>query len=141
RSGSPAARRPRCSLWCRADPGYPDAPHHGGGLRLLGTASGCSAAWQRASFGTKRSWVQIPPPRPGERAHSIDGCALFLCLSNQLSAYLLGPVLIIAAEIREPVLGGSQVRTGRSPSRSLVCAQRSSSGAGSLSIFANMTMP
>ncbi len=25
--------------------------------------SGCSAAWQRASFGTKRSWVQIPPPR------------------------------------------------------------------------------
>jgi hypothetical protein len=31
---------------------------------------GCSAAWQRASFGTKRSWVQIPPPRqktPGQR--------------------------------------------------------------------------
>ncbi len=28
-----------------------------------GRRSGCSAAWQRASFGTKRSWVQIPPPR------------------------------------------------------------------------------
>ncbi len=26
--------------------------------------SGCSAAWQRAAFGTQRPWVQIPPPRP-----------------------------------------------------------------------------
>ena len=25
--------------------------------------TGCSAVWQRASFGTKRSWVQIPPAR------------------------------------------------------------------------------
>src|SRR5690606_34175721 len=28
----------------------------------------CGAAWQRASFGTKRPWVQIPPPRPIEIA-------------------------------------------------------------------------
>ena len=27
-------------------------------------AAGCSAAWQRASFGTKRPPVQIRPPRP-----------------------------------------------------------------------------
>src|SRR5690606_12932218 len=33
-----------------------------------GDTSGCGAAWQRASFGTKRPWVQIPPPRPGEIA-------------------------------------------------------------------------
>lgn len=34
-------------------------------------ASGCSAAWQRASFGTKRSWVQIPPPR--QLKHQVRG--------------------------------------------------------------------
>src|SRR5690606_20752280 len=31
---------------------------------------GCGAAWQRASFGTKRSWVQIPPPRHSSEAGS-----------------------------------------------------------------------
>src|SRR5690606_36802985 len=31
----------------------------------LGATSGCRAAWHRASFGTKRPWVQIPPPRSG----------------------------------------------------------------------------
>lgn len=37
-------------------------------------ASGCSAAWQRASFGTKRSWVQIPPPR--QLKHQVRGQVL-----------------------------------------------------------------
>ncbi|GAA2605757.1 hypothetical protein GCM10009863_19110 [Streptomyces axinellae] len=37
--------------------------------KVVVVASGCSAAWQRASFGTKRSWVQIPPPR--QRKHQV----------------------------------------------------------------------
>ncbi len=44
-----------------AQPDLVERPHPSGTLAL---PPGCSAAWQRASFGTKRSWVQIPPPRP-----------------------------------------------------------------------------
>ncbi len=35
-------------------------------------ASGCSAAWQRASFGTRRSQVQILPSRPDPRLGAAD---------------------------------------------------------------------
>ena len=52
RSGSAAGRKQRCSRWSR------------GSARLLARSAGCGAAWQRASFGTKRPRVQIPPPRP-----------------------------------------------------------------------------
>ena len=41
--------------------------------------SGRSAVWQRAWFGTKKSWVQIPPPRPdfaGEILTADPGCAV-----------------------------------------------------------------
>ena len=51
RCGSPARLRRRCSRWWR------------GSARLRAVPSGCSAAWQRAAFGTQRPWVQIPPPR------------------------------------------------------------------------------
>ena len=88
RPGSPAALRPACSPWSRAIPADPAgagrAPagpgaqpgpsgsafpldcrrfaRHRGSVR----AAGCSAAWQRASFGTKRPPVQIRPPRPAQ---------------------------------------------------------------------------
>src|SRR5215472_4635473 len=52
RFGCVADRRLRCSRW------------YLGSARLLGRSAGCSAAWQRASFGTKRPPVQIRPPRP-----------------------------------------------------------------------------
>ncbi len=52
RSGSAAGRRQPCSRW---------SP---GSARLLKRSAGCGAAWQRASFGTKRSQVQIRSPRP-----------------------------------------------------------------------------
>jgi uncharacterized protein len=39
-------------------------------------AAGCSAAWQRASFGTKRPPVQIRPPRPTSKAGSDHGTGL-----------------------------------------------------------------
>src|SRR5215470_18337819 len=36
-------------------------------------AAGCGAAWQRASFGTKRPPVQIRPPRPRKtRSTTLD---------------------------------------------------------------------
>ena len=39
--------------------------------------SRCSAVWQRAWFGTKRSWVQIPSPRP-KRKHAVLRVFLFV---------------------------------------------------------------
>ena len=36
-------------------------------LVLARCNTGCGAVWSRASFGTKRSWGQIPPPRPSVR--------------------------------------------------------------------------
>lgn len=46
--------------------------------------SGCSAAWQRASFGTKRSWVQIPPPRHRSEALSGDPGRASECLYSSV---------------------------------------------------------
>jgi hypothetical protein len=58
--------------------------------------AGCSAAWQRASFGTKRPPVQIRPPRPRSQATPIGDVAFSMlyssnayepsCLSSRLSA-------------------------------------------------------
>src|SRR5262245_30657239 len=46
---------------------------------MLQPHPGCSAAWQRASFGTKRPWVQIPPPRPRSEPRSgTSDWALFI---------------------------------------------------------------
>jgi hypothetical protein len=39
-----------------------------GRLNCVSGRPGCSAAWQRASFGTKRPPVQIRPPRPSSQA-------------------------------------------------------------------------
>src|ERR1019366_7835471 len=58
--GSAAGQRQRCSRW------YPRS------ARVIRRSAGCGAAWQRASFGTKRPPVQIRPPRPGfRRSHGI----------------------------------------------------------------------
>ena len=61
RSASAAGPRQRCSHW---------SP---GSARLQQRSSGCGAAWQRASFGTKRPPVQIRPPRPSSQ---VDGSAI-----------------------------------------------------------------
>ena len=70
RSGSAAVRKPRCSRWFR------------GSARLLGRSPGCGAAWQRASFGTKRPPVQIRPPRPVQRPSAADAGGLLGPPSN-----------------------------------------------------------
>src|SRR5215472_7067952 len=63
-----AGQRLRSSRWYRRS------------ARLLGRSAGCSAAWQRASFGTKRPPVQIRPPRPRSRATLSAEGGLFLLL-------------------------------------------------------------
>ncbi len=62
----PAGRRPRCSRWCRGSARLPEVPGKSAapGVQAPNWPAGCGAAWQRASFGTKRPPVQIRPPRP-----------------------------------------------------------------------------
>ncbi len=63
RSGSAAGRRQPCSRWFRGSARLPGVPGFTRALAPLRQAAGCGAAWQRASFGTKRPPVQIRPPR------------------------------------------------------------------------------
>ena len=57
-----------------------------------GRSSGCSAAWQRASFGTRRSQVQILPSRPSARLAADWVVALVLLAVGQLALIALGPL-------------------------------------------------
>jgi hypothetical protein len=55
-------------------------------------AAGCSAAWQRASFGTKRPPVQIRPPRPGHtRRGSFQGLRRPVIVDGHAAHYQVLP--------------------------------------------------
>ena len=62
-----------CSRWFRGSARLPEVPGYRD-LVPLRRAAGCGAAWQRASFGTKRPPVQIRPPRPGQDSSFERSC-------------------------------------------------------------------
>ena len=65
-----------------------NAAHAGSANRLDCSArsAGCGAAWQRASFGTKRPPVQIRPPRPAHRPLPSRDVAFFYGVQQRSTA-------------------------------------------------------
>ena len=60
--------------------------------RVAPAKPGCSAAWQRASFGTRRSQVQILPSRPSGRPRADWAFSLLLLILGQGALVALGPL-------------------------------------------------